>query len=210
MKSLDRTSDISERTCREICAVRIKPNVAAGRITWEMKPVALSLGATKPPAGNSPVAGPARNSRSNVAVTNSGIDAPIYENIPITRSRCVPRFNAASTPSGIATTVTAISAVAARAAEFQKASPTTSDTGSDRRSDWPKSHRSTPPSQSAYCTYQGWSRPRRRSSAATASSVPYSPRIMMAAFPGRIIVMAKTAKVTTNRTRITARKRRVR
>ena len=68
----------------------------------------------------------------------------------MTRSATVPRLMAASTPSGIAMTVTDTRDVTASEAEFQNASPTTSATGNDRRSDWPRSPRKMPPIQSRY------------------------------------------------------------
>ena len=66
------------------------------------------------------------------------------------RSATVPRLIAARTPSGMAMTVTETSAVTASEAEFQNASPTTSATGNDKRSDWPKSPCKIPPIQSRY------------------------------------------------------------
>ena len=76
--------------------------------------------------------------------------------------------------------------------------------------DMPQSPVASLPSHSRYWTCHGRSRPSWAARAFNWSSVAYSPRIITAALPGRIMVIAKTAMETTSRTSTTAASRRAR
>ena len=87
----------------------------------------------------------------------------------------------------------------ARRSERPRAGTIICQTGRPVRSDVPRSPCNTPPSQRAYCTMMGASSPRRWRTAASWTSVAFSPNNITAASPGSTWVMPKTMSDTTKR-----------
>jgi hypothetical protein len=112
-----------------------------------------------PPAG-SHWSRPATISTSTMATQNVGSDCPSTAITWAVRSRPVPFFTAAMTPSGKARARETPMAKAASRSELGKRSAISWLTGRRARSDVPKSPTSALPTKERYCSRYGRSSPR--------------------------------------------------
>src|SRR5688572_26468549 len=205
------TSSIDERDIRVTMAAVAVPSVRAGSAII----VRLATGDCNSGTHTSDGIQPRYTEKSRMSTVpcqKAGSDRPRVAPTRITESRVPPRHTAAPAPSGTPITSDHATASTASSADTGSRSRKSASTGRPESHDTPRSPRTTPASQCAYCTGTGRSSPKyaRKDATTSGDAMAACPSSCSTTVPGTIRTIRNTTTLTPSSVSAVASSRRAR